>query len=114
MWLRRLPPLLVVISLSHQQQEDSSSSTFTDSRDGAVYGTIDIGNQTWMTENLCYSAQWSWDYGDDPSLSETHGKLYHWSSVEEAVPAGWHLPTDQEWRQLEEGLGMSQLDLEKL
>ena len=87
--------------------------SFTDSRDANTYGTVKIGNQIWMTENLRYDvSNQSWDYNNDPSNSNTYGKLYTWSGAASAAPAGWHLPTDDEWKTLEASLGMSASDLD--
>ncbi|MDD2297286.1 MAG: FISUMP domain-containing protein, partial [Sphaerochaetaceae bacterium] len=58
---------------------------------------------------------------------QTYGVLYNWpaamngaatsntipSSVQGACPAGWHLPSDAEWKQLEMYLGMSQSEADK-
>ena len=55
-----------------------------------------------MRENLRYElANESWDYNSNPANSATYGKLYSWSGVNNAVPPGWHLPTDDEWKILE-------------
>ena len=66
-----------------------------------------------MNENLRYNVPGgSWDYNGDESYTmgaegkPPYGKLYSWEAVEEAVPPGWHLPTDQEWKRLESELGM--------
>ena len=87
--------------------------SFTDTRDANTYGTVKIGNQIWMTENLRYDvSNLSWDYNNDPTNSNTYGKLYTWSGAASAAPAGWHLPTDEEWKTLEANLGMSATDLD--
>ncbi len=38
----------------------------------------------------------------------TYGVLYNWPAALTACPAGWHLPSDAEWKQLEMYLGMTQ------
>ena len=35
------------------------------------------------------------------------------SGVQEACPIGWHLPSDNEWKQLEMHLGMSQSEVDR-
>jgi uncharacterized protein (TIGR02145 family) len=86
--------------------EDSGPGTFTDTRDGKSYKTIRIGNQTWLAENLAYnlgSGCWAYDYNETNVAA--YGYLYTWEAAKIAVPAGWHLPTDEEWTALTDFLG---------
>ena len=89
----------------------STTGSFTDSRDGHTYGTKLIGSQIWMTENLIYNSTGSYSYNDLSSNDANYGRLYEWSNVSAAIPQGWHLPTDDEWKTLETHLGMSPSDL---
>ena len=101
-------------STSSTTNEFTSSKfgSFTDNRDNNTYGTVKIGDQIWMTENLRYAlANESWDYNNDPTNTTFNGRLYSWSGAATAAPAGWHLPTDDEWKTLETELGMPASDL---
>ena len=88
-----------------------------DVRDGEVYKTVKIGNQTWMAENLRYNASGSWLNPINPSVQ--YGRLYDWgtvmngasssssspSGVQGICPSGWHVPSDAEWATLENAIG---------
>lgn len=89
--------------------------------DGNVYGTVAIGSQCWMRENLRTTHTASGTAiipgnGTDagtahyylPSASDSsgiYGHLYNWKAAENVCPDGWHLPSDSEWAQLTDFLG---------
>jgi uncharacterized protein (TIGR02145 family) len=78
--------------------------------EGTTYNTVQIGSQCWLRENLNYQTTNSWCYDNNPSNCAQYGRLYDYSAALGACPEGWHLPSDDEWKALEVGLGMSQID----
>lgn len=103
--------------------------------DGNAYETVKIGTQRWMTENLRslhyangdvipYQPEdvaWTglstgaWvDYGADVGYDPIYGKLYNWYSVSDprnVCPSGWHVPSDEDWMELEEVVGVPTVQL---
>jgi uncharacterized protein (TIGR02145 family) len=69
------------------------------------YKTVKIGNQVWMAENLNYKTGKSWCFEDDDFYCSKYGRLYDWNTATKACPAGWHLPSDEEWNELEKTAG---------
>lgn len=95
----------------------------TVSHGGQEYNTVLIGSQCWLKENLNIGNMINagldqqdndtiekYCYGNDPANCETYGGLYQWNEmmqyasaqgVQGICPPDWHLPTDEEWKQLE-------------
>jgi len=82
------------------------SGTFTDPRDGKTYLTTSNGDQTWFSEDLYFDTTSS-ERNHEKDYAET-GSYYNWQSARTACPSGWHLPTDEEWKELEMSLYMLQ------
>ena len=109
----------------------AAKGEYTDVRDGNTYGWVRIGDLEWMTENLKYQVgglpyyECTYDvFGANYPVAvrsqlintdfeadyETYGNFYTWQEAVESCPEGWRLPTDEDWKNLERALGMSQAD----
>jgi uncharacterized protein (TIGR02145 family) len=112
----------------------TNAQTLTDI-DGNVYNFVDIGSQRWMAENLktrtfnngdsipISISSWNnttpnycWYLNDSVTYSNPYGALYNWYAVGTGnlCPAGWHVPTDEEWTTLGTFLGGNSVAGEKL
>jgi uncharacterized protein (TIGR02145 family) len=61
-----------------------------------------------MEENLNYKTGNSWCYNNKDSNCSKYGRLYDWGTATKACPAGWHLPTEEDWwTRLERAVGES-------
>ena len=105
--------------------QPDAQGTFTDERDGNAYGWMRIGDLEWMTSNLRYGTPYYErtfggvfldSEGNPQSVAtlgpghlpldlagdfEKYGNLYSWEEIEEIVPEGWRVASDEDWKNLE-------------
>ena len=104
--------------------------------DGNSYKTVKIGDQWWMCENLRVKhfqdgssislignvdQDSVWANTMDPAysvLNDTlYGCLYNSFAVQDSrklAPAGWHIPSDEEWKTMEKTIGMTEVQSNQL
>jgi len=90
------------------------TGTFTDPRDGEVYGWVRIGTQIWMAENLRFKTETgSWCWENDEIECKTRGRFYDWETAQRFAPPGWHVASEKEWQTLEAFLGLTPEQIEQ-
>ncbi len=99
--------LIIILTFITYTLNAQTHGELKDERDGNIYKTVQIGNQVWMSENLNYKTKKSWCYNDDSLNCVKYGRLYSQKAAASSCPNGWHLPSDDEWQELEQHLGMS-------
>lgn len=72
---------------------------------GQELETVSIGEQVWMKRNLNTYVDSSYCYKNNPKNCEVFGRLYNWETAMTICPAGFSLPTDEDWTILTEVVG---------
>jgi uncharacterized protein (TIGR02145 family) len=84
-------------------------NSFVDVRDYKIYWTITVNEKEWFVQNLDYDLQNNSWYYDNSETNKVYGKLYAGHSLtanpDDICPAGWHIPSQQEWTDLLNAFG---------
>ena len=81
------------------------------------YGTVKIGTQWWMSENLNEPSTGKFCYSNQTANCNLYGGLYNWTDLMNGAtsekargrcPQGWHIPSANEWQQLVDFYGAEQ------
>ena len=109
--IEKIDSLVIQIYLYKEKLDSLNNSiekSFVDKRDKKTYRTINIGNQTWMVENLAYyTGRGCWAYNDNCQDVDIYGYLYNWKTAKNVCPSGWHLPSKNELETLLNNVGGS-------
>ena len=113
------------------QDENPNAGMPVRDLDGNVYRVIMTESGVWMADNLktfkfndgtpipinrdrkgwdkIKSPAYGW-YSSDVKYCETYGAIYNWYAVStgKLCPAGWHVPTEEEWNDLMDYAGTPQ------
>ena len=109
--------------------------TFTDTRDGHEYKTVEINGKVWLAENFAFVPDADINFlwmipGENPKVLvdgkkvdnpayanvkenanyKKYGILYTVEAAKDALPDGWHIATDEEWVDMELYVGMAEAD----
>jgi uncharacterized protein (TIGR02145 family) len=110
----------------HVDLPDAAGGNTISDIDGNVYPIVKIGEQWWMAANLKITryndgeemdynpsagetGTYAWYADDYENYGSVYGALYNMTAIESAklCPIGWHVSTDDDWKQLEIAIGMS-------
>jgi len=127
-WICHLSVMGFVLILTNNCTEDLNNTIIhiAKDQDSNSYSYVTIGTQVWMTHNLKarryqnvnkigtttpatldltaeVTPKYQWAYDGDETNVDTYGRLYTWYAATDSrkiCPAGWHVPTDEEWTEL--------------
>jgi len=91
---------LMLPVLSFGASKAAKKNEVKDPRDKQVYRTVKIAGKTWLGDNLNYNSEGSFCLKDDDNNCEAYGRLYTWEAAQVACPAGFRLPSHDDFESL--------------
>lgn len=76
------------------------SNEIKDKRDKQTYRTVTVDGRVWMADNLNYNSEGSFCYKDEDDQCMAYGRLYTWNAAQKACPAGFRLPSHEDFESL--------------
>jgi uncharacterized protein (TIGR02145 family) len=97
------PDTLPVKPFKPLTRSKNKTGFFIDERDGQRYSWVKIGKQVWMAQNLNYHTRDGHSYYPDADTTNAnkYGMFYDYVTLKDICPKGWHIPSNEEWKQLE-------------
>ena len=69
-----------------------------------TYYVTTTGGREWIRQNLSYikydsagDPEFGYPFASSPAMQNVFGAYYTWEEAQKACPAGWHLPSGEEW-----------------
>ena len=97
--------IVLVASGASLAAPKAKKNEIKDARDKQKYRTVVIDGRKWMADNLNYKMPGSTCYREDEDNCMVYGRLYTWETAQKACPAGFHLPTNEEFESLWKAAG---------
>ena len=97
--------IALVASSASIAASKAKKNEIKDARDKQKYRTVVIDGRKWMADNLNYKMPGSTCYREDEDNCMVYGRLYTWEAAQKACPAGFHLPTNEEFESLWKAAG---------
>jgi len=101
--MKRIILLFIILFAAKSYAQDQL--TFVDPRDEKGYYITKVGDTYWFSDNLNIPTVNSECYDGVNENCQKYGQLYTYTEAKSACPAGWHLPTTEDWNSLKKAYG---------
>ncbi len=105
--------LVLLVLLFAGGDDTDSNATLRDGRDGKEYQTMNVGERTFMAQNLNYDVEGAFCFRNSEDFCNKYGRLYTYETAMNGTdeeyaqgicPEGWHIPSAEEWVYLVQNL----------